>query len=163
MKTQRSGKTKVHIHQAEQRGNCGKTANKRAKEDQSYFNRVCLYRVLSPPLPVSGDKNVPLLLVSSTWAFYLLLWQPTPVFLPGKSHRQRSLIGYSPWGCKESDTTEQIHFHQGRKRKTRESWLHLLFLSSFTSKQPTCSNDTQKGILPSIHSTKYIKELDTDD
>ena len=33
-------------------------------------------------------------------------WQPTPVFLPGESHRQRSLVGYSPWGCKESDTTE---------------------------------------------------------
>ena len=28
--------------------------------------------------------------------------------LPGKSHRQRSLVGYSPWGCKESDTTEQL-------------------------------------------------------
>ena len=37
-------------------------------------------------------------------------WQPTPVFLPGKSHRQRSLIGYSPWGRKESDTTEWLHF-----------------------------------------------------
>ena len=33
-------------------------------------------------------------------------WQPTPVFLPGKSHRQRSLVGYSPW---ESDMTEQAH------------------------------------------------------
>ena len=33
-------------------------------------------------------------------------WQPTPVFLPGESHGQRSLVGYSPWGCKESDTTE---------------------------------------------------------
>ena len=32
--------------------------------------------------------------------------KPTPVFLPGESHRQRSLVGYSPWGCKESDTTE---------------------------------------------------------
>ena len=31
--------------------------------------------------------------------------QPTPVFLPGKSHGQRSLVGYSPWGCKESDMT----------------------------------------------------------
>ena len=30
--------------------------------------------------------------------------------LPGESHRQRSLEGYSPWGCKESDTTEQLHF-----------------------------------------------------
>jgi len=33
-------------------------------------------------------------------------WQPTPVFLPGESHAQRSLEGYSPWGRKESDTTE---------------------------------------------------------
>ena len=31
--------------------------------------------------------------------------QPTPVFLPGKSHEQRSLAGYSPWGSKQSDTT----------------------------------------------------------
>ena len=38
-------------------------------------------------------------------------WQPTPVLLPGKSHGWRSLVGYSPWGCKESDTTERLHFH----------------------------------------------------
>ena len=36
-------------------------------------------------------------------------WQPTPVFLPGKSHGWRSLVGYSPWGRKESNTTEQLH------------------------------------------------------
>ena len=35
-------------------------------------------------------------------------WQPTPVCLPGESHGQRSLVGYSSWGCKESDTTEQL-------------------------------------------------------
>ena len=34
--------------------------------------------------------------------------QPTPVFLPGESHGQRSLKGYSPWGCKEPDTTERV-------------------------------------------------------
>ena len=34
-------------------------------------------------------------------------WQPTPVFLPGESHGQRSLSGYSPWGHKELDATEQ--------------------------------------------------------
>ena len=34
--------------------------------------------------------------------------QPTPVFLPGEFHEQRSLEGYSPWGCKELDTTEQL-------------------------------------------------------
>ena len=33
-------------------------------------------------------------------------WQPTPVFLPGKFHGYRSLVGYSPWGHKELDTTE---------------------------------------------------------
>ena len=33
-------------------------------------------------------------------------WQPIPVFLPGKSHQQRSLAGYSPWGRKELDMTE---------------------------------------------------------
>ena len=39
-------------------------------------------------------------------------WLPTPVFLPGEFHGQRSLAGYSPWGCKESDSTEQItHIH----------------------------------------------------
>ena len=35
-------------------------------------------------------------------------WQPTPVFLPEKSHGQRSLVGYSPWGHKELDMTEQL-------------------------------------------------------
>ena len=39
-----------------------------------------------------------------------LKWQPTPVFLPGESHGQRSLVGYSPWGRKELDTTEWLHF-----------------------------------------------------
>ena len=34
-----------------------------------------------------------------------------PVFLPGESHRLRSLVGYSPMGCKESDTTEQLYMH----------------------------------------------------
>jgi len=35
-------------------------------------------------------------------------WQPTPVFLPGKSHNQRSLAGYSPWDHKESDTAKRL-------------------------------------------------------
>ena len=38
-------------------------------------------------------------------------WHPTPVLLPGKSHGWRSLVGCSPWGLEESDTTEQLHFH----------------------------------------------------
>ena len=38
-------------------------------------------------------------------------WQPAPVLLPGKSHGQRSLVGYGLWGFEELDTTEQLHFH----------------------------------------------------
>ena len=38
-------------------------------------------------------------------------WHLTPVLLPGKSHGRRSLVGCSPWDCKESDTTERFHFH----------------------------------------------------
>ena len=37
-------------------------------------------------------------------------WHPIPVLLPGKSHGRRSLVGCSPWGHEESDTTEQLHF-----------------------------------------------------
>ena len=41
-------------------------------------------------------------------------WQPTPVFLPGESHGQRSLVSYSPWGRKELDTTEWLNgYHRG--------------------------------------------------
>ena len=38
-------------------------------------------------------------------------WQPTPVFFAGKFHEQRSLVGYSPWGHKDLDTTEHTHIH----------------------------------------------------
>ena len=53
---------------------------------------------------------------SYSWEFWLCLsfkywrrkWQPTPVFLPGEFHEQRSLVGFSPWGHRESDTTERL-------------------------------------------------------
>ena len=50
-------------------------------------------------------------------------WQPTPVFLPEEFHGQRSLVGYSPWTCKESDTTERlIHsINRGWKVKVQNS------------------------------------------
>ena len=38
-------------------------------------------------------------------------WHPTPVLLPGKSHGQRSLVGCSPWGHDEWNTTERLHFY----------------------------------------------------
>ena len=42
------------------------------------------------------------------WEDPLEKWQPTPAFLPGESHGQRSLAGCSPWVCKEADTTERL-------------------------------------------------------
>ena len=50
-----------------------------------------------------------------TFKIYLWLpwrrkWQSTTVLLPGKSHGQRRLVGYSPWGRKESDTTERLNW-----------------------------------------------------
>ena len=49
-------------------------------------------------------------------------WQPTPVLLPGKSHGRRSRVGCSPWGCKESDTTERLHFIHFILHHWRRTW-----------------------------------------
>ena len=63
-------------------------------------------------------------------------WQPTAVFLLGESHGRRSLVGYSPQGRKESDTTEWLHFHfpsmkiEGRRRK---GWLRMRRLDGTTN------------------------------
>ena len=51
---------------------------------------------------------------SFVWTCYIIRrrqWQPTPVLLPGKSQGWRSLVGCSPWGSEESDSTERLHFH----------------------------------------------------
>ena len=50
-------------------------------------------------------------------------WQPTPVILPGESHGQRSLVGCSPWGCKESPVTEHLHSSVCEKPNVGLSWL----------------------------------------
>ena len=49
-------------------------------------------------------------------------WQPMPVFLPGKSHGRRSPVGYSPWGRKESDMTERLHFNFTSLPMDRGAW-----------------------------------------
>ena len=48
-------------------------------------------------------------------------WHPTPVLLPRKSHGQRSLVGCSPWGHEELNTTEQLHFHALEKEMATHS------------------------------------------
>ena len=53
-------------------------------------------------------------------------WQPTTVFLAGKSHGQRSLVGYNSWGCKELDTTEHTHIYKNRMQKHKKDSLNML-------------------------------------
>ena len=65
-------------------------------------------------------------------------WQSIPIFLPGKSHGQRNLVGYSPWGRKESDTTE---------------WLYLLQIRSVAQSCPTLCDPMNRSMpgLPVHH------------
>ena len=58
---------------------------------------------------VHGVAKSQTLLSTHAFIVYWRKWQSTPVLLLGRSHGQRSLEGYSPWGHKESDTTEQLH------------------------------------------------------
>ena len=53
--------------------------------------------------------------------------QPTPVFLPGEFHGQKSLEGYSPWGHKESDTTEQLTQSQSQRCTFNNSFSECTF------------------------------------
>ena len=57
-------------------------------------------------------------------------WQPTPVFLPGKTHGQRSLAGYSPWGCKEAHTTERLHSLTHSLTPVAKDWKHQFSFQS---------------------------------
>ena len=54
-------------------------------------------------------------------------WQPTPAFMPGKFYGQRSLVGYSPWGCKEPDVTECVHTMLSSKANTK--WLYTILFT----------------------------------
>ena len=58
-------------------------------------------------------------------------WQPPPVFLSGVSHGQRSLAGYNPWGCKESDMTE-VTYHVPTHSQCIDSE-NIIFQGSFLS------------------------------
>ena len=99
------------------RGASGNTAHGVEKN----WTRLSNFSTLAWKIPWTEDpgrlQSMRLLRVRHDWATSLWLftfmhrrrkWQPTPVFLPGKSHGQRSLAGYSPWGCKESDMTDRL-------------------------------------------------------
>ena len=71
-------------------------------------------------------------------------WQPTPVFLPGKSHGQRRLAGYGPWVCKALDTTEQLKNEKNKNIQENEEpglaflWVDHAYL--------TCSSITPYSV-----------------
>ena len=98
--------------------------------------------------------------------------QPTPVLLPGKSHGQRSLVGCSPWGYEESDTTERLHFHFHNASLGKVVWNSLKRpwsmwgygditvclaanpISVYSPAGTSNSIGTQEGILPSSFNDK---------
>ena len=61
-------------------------------------------------------------------------WQPTPVFFLGKSHGQRLLAGYSPWGHKESDTAEHTHTYINKAKSSTVSFLNPVILITVPTK-----------------------------
>ena len=71
------------------------------------------FRVVPPGLG-STKGSRPCLLVHfarASGTYWRRQWHPTPVLLPGKSHGRKKLVGCSPWGRWELDTTERLHFH----------------------------------------------------
>ena len=74
---------------------------------QMVWNSLCQGLLSTPPRPQVWSSCRMLLLMPISLP---PKWQPTPVFLPGESHGWRSQADYSPWGQKELDTTERLHF-----------------------------------------------------
>ena len=70
---------------------------------RDFLLKICLPASQSHPHPSRALHLPTVFLFRSTW-------QPTPVLLPGKFQGWRSLVGYSPWGRRGSDTTERLHF-----------------------------------------------------
>ena len=85
---------------------------------------------LSPLCP-GDDSPVPRRPLLSAFSPAWRAWPHTPVLLSGKSHRQRSLLGYSPWGCRELDTTKRLGHHH---RRTVSNTLDLGFPPSRISR-----------------------------
>ena len=76
---------------------------------------------------------------------YRRKWQPTPVLLPGKFHGQRSLVGYSPWGCKELDTTERLHFLSFCSSFWRTTNIYLYIEGNGNPLQCSCLENPMDG------------------
>ena len=86
--------------------------------------------------------------------------QPTPVFLPGESHEQRSLVGFSPWGCSELDMTEATqlactHTVRGRYSDPCKFPSALMVVSSSPNGKVKKKKSPYKFILKSVYIDFY--------
>ena len=101
---------------------------KKAKEHKKEKKKCGVKQVMGFPGDASGKESIyPCRRLKrrgfDSWVGKILWrrkWHPTPVFLPGKSHGQRDLVGYSPWGLKEVDMTEQLTHKVGDRRERVE-------------------------------------------
>ena len=83
---------------------CGQDAPRTSQRHPGKFPKV--------PGRRRGTRGFPAAPRQSLYAsFRRRQWHPIPVLLPGKSHERRSLVGCSPWGHQELDTTERLPFH----------------------------------------------------
>ena len=80
-------------------------------------------------------------------------WQPTPVFLPGKSHGQRSLAGYSPWGCK------RVRHDLATKHTHTQRWPSLQRLWWKTVQESERKPKVTKPVRPRAHAPQQEKPL----
>ena len=81
---------------------------------------------------------------------------PTPVFLPGESHGRRSLVGYSPRGCKESDMTERLHFHFSCPSSR---WCHPAISSSVVSFSSHLQSSQHQGLFKWVSSSHQVAKV----
>ena len=80
-------------------------------------------------------------------------WQPTPIFLPGKFHGQRSLVGYSPWGCKELDMTERLSTHTNWPICSKFIWRNCkLYCKTFSKSVSSATQSCPTLCEPMNHS-----------
>ena len=94
--------------------------------------------------------------IPNTYHYWRREWQPTPVFLPGKLHGQRNLEVYSPWGYKESDTTEPLSLRYIPETVARCFTLYIYiynfyyFLAAPSNMQDICSPTRDQTQAPSV-------------
>ena len=101
--------------------------------------------VKNPPANAGDPGSIP----GSGKSLWRKKWQPTSIFLPGKCHGQRSLAGYSPLGCKESDTTNGVT-HEGLKPRLPSELDSLLPKLSWEPCPALLSSGEENSLLSSL-------------